>query len=374
MKKYDFDCIVVGAGPAGSTTAYELKNRGMKVLLIDRVFFPRYKPCAGGLTRKAIKLLNDVPLDDVIDCKIKKVAFTLDLKLGFEFSYSRPLIYTVSREKFDDVLLEKALNAGVVVSYDQYPVAVESAFDSVTLKTNKASYKTMFLVGADGGYSKIAQLAKFTKRPLRLVAVEDEIEVPSDVLEKFKDKVRIDLKTSFRGYRWVFPKRNYLSVGLGGTLKTLSNTLDKEISSYIEELGISKYKKSERNYVYPIGGVRTEYARGRIFLVGDAAEIADPMTGEGIYYAIYSGKLLALFLSKKHDEPLALAYNELMTERFFKRQKWGKYAGYLFYTYLKHFYHRLNNEHGKYAFERLISDPDFSYKKIFGLHALKWIK
>ena len=109
MAKYD--AIVAGAGPAGSTTARLLAERGASVLLLDKHRFPRDKPCGGGVTLRAASI-QDVDLTPVIERIVHGVRFSLRLGESFDRSYSKPLTYMTQRCRLDSLLAERAAEAG----------------------------------------------------------------------------------------------------------------------------------------------------------------------------------------------------------------------------------------------------------------------
>lgn len=117
MRQSD-DVIVVGAGPAGATLAYELAKRGIGVLLLEKEKLPRYKCCAGGITRKAVKLL-DFDISEVVEDVVYEISTTSDLRSPYLRQHGQPLIYTVMRDVFDHFLVKKAQQRGAVLIDDQ---------------------------------------------------------------------------------------------------------------------------------------------------------------------------------------------------------------------------------------------------------------
>ena len=107
-----FDVLVVGAGPAGSTAAYRLAREGASVLLVDRARFPRDKPCGGGLTRRAFRLLP-FSVEPVVEDRATSVRFGLDFHSRFERHTAEPLVLMTQRSRLDAFLAEQAANAGV---------------------------------------------------------------------------------------------------------------------------------------------------------------------------------------------------------------------------------------------------------------------
>ncbi|MFW6117951.1 MAG: NAD(P)/FAD-dependent oxidoreductase [Chloroflexota bacterium] len=128
--KRSHDVIVVGAGPAGATLAYELVRRGIAVLVLEKEKFPRYKCCAGGVTSKAAKLL-DFDISEVVEDVINEVSFTFNLDNHYPGQHSQPLIYTVMRDVFDHFLVMRAQQLGAVFMDGQKVTQVQVSGDWV---------------------------------------------------------------------------------------------------------------------------------------------------------------------------------------------------------------------------------------------------
>src|SRR4051812_24689923 len=110
----DFDVAVVGAGPAGSTAAYRLATAGARVLLVDRATFPRDKPCGGGVTMRAARLLP-FSIEPVVEDTIERVECRLAYGPGFARRTRKPIAFMTQRKRLDHFLLEKAAEAGADV-------------------------------------------------------------------------------------------------------------------------------------------------------------------------------------------------------------------------------------------------------------------
>ena len=114
--EHDYDVIVAGAGPSGSSTAMRLARAGYRVLLLDKAKFPRVKPCGGGVTARA---LAQAPCDltPVIERRVNRVRFSFRLESGFEYEYPETLVYMTQRQKLDAYLAEQAAEAGACLLY-----------------------------------------------------------------------------------------------------------------------------------------------------------------------------------------------------------------------------------------------------------------
>jgi geranylgeranyl reductase family protein len=290
--KQNHDVIVVGAGPAGATLAYELAKKGIKVLVLEKEKLPRYKSCAGGVTSKAAKLL-DFNISEVVEDVVYNVSFTFKLSSPYLGQHSQPLIYTVMRDVFDYFLVQKAQQSGAALMDRQEVTQIQVSADWVEISTADNIFRSRLVVGADGAYSIVARELGMGRSIEYLVGIESEIIVPEAELAKWKSQVQIDLGCIPGGYAWVFPKRNHLSIGVG-SLVSKSRDLHAHHQKFLDSLGMGSYTIAKSgSHLIP---TRT---RGRLvwqdkaLLLGDAAGLADPLTGEGIYNAIQSAQLAA---------------------------------------------------------------------------------
>ena len=190
------------------------------------------------------------------------------------------------------------------------------AADHVVLETSRGSWRARFLVAADGATGPTARAAGWTTPLPTVPALEAEVAVPPSVLARYADGARFDLGTPAGGYGWVFPKAEHLSVGVGVfTRHGARRRLRDELSRYLHAVGLGEGGVMRtRGAPIPVRPRRTA-ARGRVLLAGDAAGLADPLTGEGISLAIRSGRLAAEALLAARLDPRAAARRYLAALR-----------------------------------------------------------
>jgi geranylgeranyl reductase family protein len=292
LLRQSHDVIVVGAGPAGATLAYELGKRGIGVLVLEKEKLPRYKCCAGGVTSKTAKLL-DFDISEVAEDVIYEVSFTFNLGSPYLGQHSQPLIYTVMRDAFDYFLVMRARQKGAAVMDGQKVTQVRVDADWVEVSTPDNIFRSRLVVGADGAYSVVAKELGMGRSIEYLVGIESEIVVPEEELVKWKSRVQIDLGCIPGGYAWVFPKRNHLSIG-AGCLASKARYLDRHHQKFLSSLSIGSYTIARSSsHLIPTCTKGRLVWQDKALLLGDVAGLADPLTGEGIYNAIRSAQLAA---------------------------------------------------------------------------------
>jgi len=290
--KQSHDVIVVGAGPAGATLAYELAKRGIGVLVLEKENLPRYKCCAGAVTSKAAKLLN-FDISEVVEDVIYEVNFTFNLGSSYLGQHSQPLIYTVMRDAFDYFLVQKAQQLGTVLMDGQKVTQVQVSGDWVEISIADNVFRSRLVVGADGAYSVVARELGMGRSMEYATGIESEIVVPEEELAKWKSRAQIDLGYIPGGYAWVFPKRNHLSVGVG-CLASKARDLHAHHQKFLNSLSMGSYTIARSSsHLIPTCTKGRFIWQDRALLLGDAAGLTDPLAGEGIYNAIQSAQLAA---------------------------------------------------------------------------------
>jgi geranylgeranyl reductase family protein len=294
-----YDAIVAGAGPAGSTTARLLAARGAKVLLIDKQRFPRDKPCGGGVTLRAASV-QDVDLTPVVERTIHGVRFSLRLGESFDRSYPEPLTYMTQRCRLDALLAQRAAEAGADFHDGEAVREVETVggrgfapLADVAVRTSHATYTAPILIAADGANGVTARSAGVTPRFDEAVALEGNLPYQTDIPEDWREYIGLDLGGVAGGYGWVFPKGEHLNVGVGGW-KYAAFTLRPKLRDLCHRYGFDPaLLENLRGHHLPLRTPGAQIARGPVALVGDAAGLVDPVSGEGIHMAFASGRLAA---------------------------------------------------------------------------------
>jgi geranylgeranyl reductase family protein len=283
-----FDVAVVGAGPAGSMSAYRLSRAGARVLLIDKAKFPRDKPCGGGLTLRAVKELP-FSVDPVVEDVVTRVTCRLRYGRAFDREGRTVLCLMTQRRRLDQFLVDRAREAGAEFR-DGVRVTVESG---TRLRVDETPVEVDAIVGADGANGVTARTLGLGGDIVPGVALEGNVRHGVVPRAEYRGRMVIELAILPGGYGWIFPKGDHVNVGVGGW-GSEGPRLRDELNRLCTVYGIDPADVTDlRGHRLPLRRPSTKLAGGRALLVGDAAGLVDPVSGDGIYEALVSSELAA---------------------------------------------------------------------------------
>jgi geranylgeranyl reductase family protein len=282
---------VVGAGPAGTWASILLARAGHSVTLIDSQA-PWEKPCGGGVTAKALATFgifeSDLPRNN-----IDGIAIYFGDKLSVSVTPQEP-IAVVSRRDLGHYLLQEAEKSGVSLLKDRV-THIESASRGWLLTTRESSVQSDFLIGSDGASSLVRRSVSIGIQPEDL-----SVTLGYFIPGKFQSQMKIYFVPDLEGYIWSFPRQSHTSYGLitrsepGWTSRAktlLSNFITADLGAEVLETG--EFYSAPVPCLGPSAWKKNQISGPGWALVGDAAGLVDPITGEGIYYAFKSAQLLA---------------------------------------------------------------------------------
>jgi geranylgeranyl reductase family protein len=318
----EYDVIIVGAGPAGSTAARFCAKKGLRALLIEKDRFPRYKPCGGCLSPRVLRGL-DLDIRGIVESTVSEAKFTFRLEDPFSIVREDPIGYLVMRESFDHLLCRKAQEGGADLYEGRRVVGFQQDTEGVDISIEGGeSVRCRYLVGADGAHSTVAQSLRGGVTKKLGVAFEGEGILGPAVPRKWSF-VHLDFGAVPYGYGWIFPKGHLVSIGIGNLFPSKGIKLKSRFEGFIGSVDYISGVRMERTCFYPLPTFSTDdllVSGGRVLLVGDAANLMDPMTGEGIYYAVRSGRMAgeAIVRAIEEDEKGISGYREALKCTLFR--------------------------------------------------------
>ena len=289
-----FDVVVVGAGPAGSTAAFRLARSGASVLLLDRARFPRDKPCGGGVTLRATRELP-VDVSPVVEDVVDRMELRLNYGARFERGGTRPLVWMTQRRLLDAHLAAEAARAGATFRDGVRVTALsEEGGGGVTVAFDGGRVEARALVGADGANGPVRRLLGISASYVHGVAYEGNVSYGHVDRERYRGRAVVELAGIAGGYGWIFPKGDHVNVGVGGWERE-GPRLRGHLARLCAEHGIALDQVSAlRGHRLPLRRIGSAPVAGRTLLVGDAAGLVDPLTGDGMYEAFLSSRLAAI--------------------------------------------------------------------------------
>ncbi|ADR20371.1 drug:proton antiporter [Marivirga tractuosa] len=346
---FDFDLIIVGAGPAGFACAYELKNPNLKIAILDQGTFPRDKICGDALSADVVNQLYrmDQALGEKFENFAQKidshgVRFVAPNHTSLDINYQNPnhgnaAGYISKRLDFDYFLIQKIENQpNVKIFQTEKVLDISRSLDGIEVKTNKRQLTAQMIIGADGAHSIV-------NRKLGNIKIEKDhycagIRQYYEGVTGFHKDQHIELhfyKELLPGYFWIFPLPNgQANVGLG----MLSSEVSKkkiDLKKALADLILSKPHLKDRfknsialekpqGFGLPIGSKKRPISGERFLLLGDAASLIDPFTGEGIGNALRSGRIASEYIVKAFEKQDFTSHSLKLYDNMVYHKMWNE--------------------------------------------------
>jgi len=284
-----FDLLVLGSGPAGSAAAITAARAGLSVALIDKSAFPRDKLCGGLITGRAVRYMAEI-FDLATEPHLFRPSTRFRLTcqgrtIGQDDN--APVMQMTMRRAFDAELHGRAQAAGVTVFAPVRVTQIDTDAPAVTLADGRCLTGRV-LIGADGANSAVARALFGRAFDPAEIGFGLEVELERDQTDD--DTTEVDLGAATWGYGWVFPKHGSITLGVGGG-HAQNPDMKAQFRSYLAHHAphLDPDKVKCKGAFLPFGVYREQPGRGAVLLAGDAAGLVDPITGEGIAWAMKSG-------------------------------------------------------------------------------------
>ncbi len=313
-----FDCIVVGAGPAGATAAYNLAKQGRSVLVLEKAGFPRYKPCGGGVS-PAIASWFDFDFTPVIKNTVSQVKYTWKLEDPVEIKLKDVTpMWMVRRDEFDNFLLQQAIGKGAELKDNTKVTGISWQDAQWQVKTTNGEFTSSYLIAADGVNGP---MANWLGMPQKQKVVAASLEVSAEVSERRQNLAYFDFGSLKNGFMWSFPKADGYSFSGAYVRDKKGNPteLKTQLTNFAQKFGVdlsqSQYTEFSLNLWQENHSLDTNHA----LIAGEAAGVVDPLIGEGIRPAIFTGRKAAeaIIQALEGQESALAAYTDIVN------QEWG---------------------------------------------------
>ncbi len=315
------DIIIVGGGPAGAYLGYLLAKNGKKPIIFDHSH-PREKPCGGGISSFAIRkfpILNEISIPTASDNKIELVS-SEGLSV---MTKGQNVSWALSRLHFDKFMMDKAIEHGAILIKERV-VDIKQKNKIWEIKTKNKVYKAKIIVGADGVNSIV-------RKKIQGPISKQNIGVCYGCYAKSdkKESTRIMFLKNRGGYAWCFPRHDHLSIGVGITdtlgAKGIKPILNEFITEYYPDIEITSKWGGKVPSIKDVAFYDTPCSGNNWILIGDAAGHVDPITAEGITYALWSAEVASKVIIENNIRSFDKIWKEEYGERLHSGCKMAKF-------------------------------------------------
>jgi geranylgeranyl reductase family protein len=357
-----YDAAVIGGGPSGATAAYLLATYGYRVALVDKCTFPRPKLCAGLITWKTVDLLKE--LFGYSARQLMKRGVIIHKSRDYRiYIHGQEIVrrrldypfHFVDRSSYDHFWVKAALAAGAEPIMGRKVISVDTGAGSVTLDEGR-QIRAKAIIGADGVWSEVRRALfpqqRFKERWRANLAMTIEAEAPSTDGAACGSFASLHFGHVPWGYAWCFPNPESQIIGIGALGDKRDASLAKDFRHFLHGLDRTPERLNRwQSYALPFGNYVEPPGNDRTLLVGDACGLADPLLGEGIYYAHRSAQLAAQAVrsANRYGKAPGRYYGQSLKRHLLRELRWIK-----FYRNLLFFGGRRRRYRGLKLFFRLM--------------------
>lgn len=307
---------ILGGGPSGAFAAEKLASAGVETVVFDEKLAWE-KPCGGGLTYKAYSQYPFLAENDTPKKIIRKTVLAAPKSQPVTLALDQPLLI-YSRFDLNGMLLERAQRAGAQLEKTRV-LNIERSGTRWSLRTKSGAMDADYCIVATGA-----------RNPLRDFGTEltsgDTMSALGYYIPGERDRIDIQFLPQLEGYIWVFPRCGHLSVGICGKGEPAS-ALRARLERYMGEQGLSRQGAAFYSHLLPCLETQA-WKRNRVAgdgwaAIGDAAGLVDPITGEGLYYAVRSADLITKAILSESLDLAGAAYRKLIRRDFMADLEFG---------------------------------------------------
>ena len=316
-----FDVAIIGGGPSGAVAAAELAKAGISTVLIERNL-ENVKPCGGAIPLGLIEEFG-IP-EALVEKKLSRMSVRSPAGRIIFMEMPNGYVGMVRRERFDSYLRDRAKRHGSeVIEARMKEIRRSGDVYTITLSKEHPPVEASYVIGADGANSRTAEVLGFPQNELQVIAMQQRFHY-SDTLKPYEDLVEIwfdgDVSPDF--YGWIFPKTDHIAIGTGTEFR--KHNLRELQDRFVQKIGISEKPYLDEAAKIPMKP-RKSFTQDNAILVGDAAGLVTPANGEGIFFAMRSGKLgaEAMIDRIRNNKPLKIyekTFRKLYAPIFFGLQ------------------------------------------------------
>lgn len=325
-----YDCVIVGAGPAGASAAYHLAKRGRSVLILEKESLPRYKPCGGGVSPQIAQWF-DFDFTPAVSLKVDTLRYTwkMDDPVDADLETPEP-VWMVRRDVFDHFLVQKAQEQGAELRDSTEVSGIEFKGDRWQVNTAAGPIEGRYLIAADGAKGPMAKWLGFKERKRRLAGA---LEAEASAKVTKPNTAHFEFGMVKNGYIWNFPKADGYSIGIGTFIGGEGQDFKSILSEYATSFGVDLTTCKQHGHPLCLwDGNQTLHTQNAL-LAGEAACVVDPFTAEGIRPSIFSGVKAAEAIDQSlgGDAEALANYSKVIADEWGSDMVWAQRLAGLFY-------------------------------------------